>query len=419
MSTTTIDRIYPGHLGTVHVSEESSFCTTGTERRCWPVTDSVEGVPTQEQIAVQSLDPFPFDPEDPIQGDKGGTVKLAYYLQPASTVLDAGATTPTDAQAPLRVLLRCLFGGESIAAGSDVATGTSSHEVTVTSGEGDRLPAGQLCAVDTDATYGLEVCQVRSRATNDLTLYPYLSATPATGRDIINLITYYPTRSNTKSLSVGITGTNTSRQWRFNGCTGGMTIKLERNALAVAEFDLKAATHTGPGSLSLATTRTADSMAEPLAVRNSICILQACSTTTRVNTAVEKFSATLNFGMSHLTGLTGVTEGKRGTFRSEGLPEAFAKYELEMPDNADVYTWYSDRTQLSLFFIVKVDTASGRRFVVVHSPQCVISEKPVEMKGEGNLAKVKVSLFAKLSDQCTGTLDNAELATAPFLLGIG
>ena len=123
--------------------------------------------------------------------------------------------------------------------------------------------------------------------------------------------------------------------------------------------------------------------------------------------------------MEHLTSLTGTTEGKRATHRGQNLVESFAKIELEMPDNADVYTWHAAGTELSFWFIVRAGTAAARRHVVVHCPQCVIESVPTPMKGEGNLTKLKVVLRAKLSEQCTGTLDNEELARSPFLLGLG
>jgi hypothetical protein len=420
MATTPLDHIHHGHLGAVYVSEESSFCTTGTERRCWPVADSVDVQTTQTSVPVTTLGPIPFDPETPIAGLKGATAKLGYYLQPSATVNTAGATPDTDADAPLRVLLRGVFGGESVTPGSTVASAASGSSLSVDTGHGARLHAGKLVAVDTDATYGLEVAQVRSRSTDALTLYPALSATPAGSQSVVSINTYYPTRSHSRSLSVAVSGQNTDRQVRVNGCTGSMAIELQRDALAMATFDLVGATWTGPSALSLAVTRVEDTMANPIAVRNAIVLLQPVATTTRVNTAVDSVSLALNFGNVHLTSLTGTTEGKRAVHRGENLIGPFATAELVMPDCADVYTWYEGQSELSLFVIVKVDvSASVRRFVVAHLPQCIITQRPAVSKGEGQLTKLTVSLAAKTSEQCSGTLDTEEMAMAPFLLGLG
>jgi hypothetical protein len=419
MSITPIDHIHGSHIGAAYLSEESSFCTVGTERRCWPVADTVEIVPTQASVDVKSLSAKVFDAESPIAGDKSVSVKFNYYLQPPATVNTTGATVDDDAANPLRVMLRCLFGGESATAGSTVATGTSSTAITVASGHGARMHAGKLVAVDTDSTYGLELCQVRSRATDDLTLYPALSATPATSQAVVSLNTYYPTQTNSRSLSVALASLNSSRQVRARGCTGKLAVKFEKNALAVAEFDLTGATFDGPDSLSLSTARGEDPQASPLSVRNALCWLQPTSTTTRVNTPLDAVSMELNFGNMHLTSLTGVTEGKRAVHRGENLVDTFAKITATLPDNADVYTWHEAGTELCFGFIAKVDTATGRRFVAVLAPQCVIEAKPEPMKGEGQLAKVKVVLRAKVSEQCTGTLDTEDMARAPFVLGLG
>ena len=393
--------------------------TLGTERRAWPVADTVEVMPTQESVDVKTLSPRAHDAETPMQGNKGGTLKLSYYLQPPATVNATGATPDTSSTNPLRIPLKVLFGGESVAAGSTVATGTSASEITVASGHGARMTAGQIIAVETDGSYGFELAQVRSRATDDLTLYPHLSGTPATSQAVTNLNTYYPTSSNTASMSVALSSLNTDRQVCMRGCTGSAALKFERNALAVMDLSLNAATFDGPSALGYAITRSEDTLAAPLAVRNSICWLQATSTTTRVNTAVDSVAITLNFGNVHLTSLTGTLEGKRAVHRGEGLTESFAKIELVLPDNTDVFTWYAAQTELNFTFIVKVDTASGRRFVAVMAPQCVIDAYPEIQKGEGNLTKVKVSLRAKVSEQCSGTITTAELASAPFLLALG
>lgn len=419
MTITAIDHIHGGHVGAAFVSEEGSLCATGTERRCWPVADTVEIVPAQASVDVKSLSAKVFDAESPVQGDKSVSVKLSYYLQPPSTVNTTGATPDTDAANPLRVLLRCIFGGESCTAGSTVVTGTSDTAITVDAGHGARLHAGKLCAVSTDDTYGLELCQVRSRATDDLSLYPALSGTPATGRTVVALNCYYPTQTNSRSMSVALAGLNTSRQVRARGCTGKMSLKFEKNALAVADFELMGATFDGPDSLSLSTTRVEDTAFQPLSVRNAICWLQATSTTTRVNTPIDALAIELNFGNMHLTSLTGTTEGKRAVHRGENLIDTFAKITATMPDNADVYTWHEAGTELCFAFICKVDTSSGRRFVAVLVPQCVIEAKPEPLKGEGQLQKVKVTIRAKVSEQCTGTFDTADMAIAPFLLGLG
>jgi hypothetical protein len=420
MSTTPLDHVAFEHLGAVYFSEETvTFGTAGTERRAAPETGTVSVKATQVSVDAMTLSPIPFDARTPMQGDKGGEVAFSYYLQPSATLLDELGTLPTDATMPGRIPLRVLFGGESIPdVGTQAATPTSSTAFTVDSGDGANFPAGQVCAVY-NSTNGLEVAQVRSRSGDDLTVYPALTGTPGNNADVVNFVCFYPTRTNSRSMSVAGTGRNTDRQYRFNGCTGSCALKFERNGLAVAEFSLQAATYTGPAALSLAVTRSEDPAGSPLAVRNAICWLQAVGTTTRVDTAVEKVDIALNFGNIHLTSLTGTLEGKRATARGDGLNNAFAKITLEMPDNEAVFTWYADQSELNFTFIVRAGSGAARRHVVVMAPQCVIESVPEIFKGEGNLRKLRVVLRAKVSEQCAGTLDNEELAQAPFILALG
>ena len=129
-------------------------------------------------------------------------------------------------------------------------------------------------------------------------------------------------------------------------------------------------------------------------------------------------TVTLNFGNMHLTSLTGTLEGKRGVHRGENLIDSCCKVELLMPDSTEIMTWYAAQTELSFWFIVKVDPAAGgRRFCVVHCPQMVIEAYPEEVKGEGALSKRKVMLRAKVSEQCTGTA--TEMSESPVLVGLG
>lgn len=419
MSTTPTDYVHLSHLGAAYVCEESSFCTPGTPVRCHPVADSLEAIATQETVENRALSPIAFDARTPIAGDKSGTVKLAYYLAPAATVMLAGATPPTDEEAPFRPMLRCLMGGESCLAGSAVVTGTSESSIDVTSGHGSRFLPGQLLAVNSGVA-GFELVQSRSRSTDTIGMYPDLSDAPSTGADVQNLLTYYVTNANSRSLSLGFSpGSNTDRQYLFKGCTGGLGLKFERSQLAQMELTLTAATFTGPEALGMAVTRSEDPLAPPLSVRNLTVWLQPCATTTRLNTSIDTLALTINTGMSHLTSLTGTTEGKRGTIRSEGLIDSFATWELVMPDCPEVYTWHAAGTELCAAAIAQVAEGDGRRFVAVMSPQCVIASRPEPMKGDKNQSKVKVMLRAKISEQCSGTGSTSEMARSPLVIGLG
>lgn len=408
------DAIHASHLGAVYVSEESSFCTVGTERRCFPVVDTVELTPEQAELDVMKLRACAWEVSDPVTGLKSVSGKFSYYLQVPSTVMNAAATPDTDANAPLRLLLRCSLGGESIAAGTDVDTGSSSTAFSVTAGQGSRIPEGQLILVN-DATSGFQACRVQSQSTDAITVWPALTGTPSSGDDVRNLMTFYPTPTNSRSVSVGLaTAQDSNEQWRALGCTLNVALKFERGALAMADFTFAGASWTGPDALSLSTACTTDPMAAPLSCRNVLFYLQPPATTTRTVYAVDSVTVTLNTGMGHIESLAGGTEGRRAVHRTDGLTGSFATIEVTAPYDSGVETWWQNRTELSMFMVIPYDaSASSRRAIVVDVPSCRVIGKPRVVKGAGNLSKMTFTLRAYLDG------GSGNLASAPFRLGLG
>ena len=409
-------------LGATYVSEESAFCTAGTERRLYPIADTVELGRSQTEIEVKGLRPRPWDVQDPVLGDKAATARLQCYVQPPSTRLDASAslTDYSDANAPLFVLLRCLIGGQSSTLGTSVETASvaaADNGATVEGSQGDRLPAGQLCLL-TDPTDGLVPARILTRSTDAVTWYPSLSSAPADESAIVSLNTFYPTRTNTRSLSLGVAATQaSSRQVRLLGGTGSLELSFERDGLVQCSADLAFASWTGPSSLSLSTAHAADPMGAPLAVRTATLLLQAQGTTTRVNYIVDKATVALNLGNRHIQTLTGGTEGKRGVIRSEQLNERGLEMTLEGPDDSQIETWWAARTELTAMLYITADYSGGRRCIVVDVPRAIIVGVPSRAQGDGALEKMTFVLRAKLDDTTSG--GGVELAEAPWRLGIG
>lgn len=411
-------------LGACYVSEESAFCTAGTERRVYPVADAVEHTRTQTEIEVKALRPRPWDVQDPQLGFKGATAKLPLYLQPPTTRLDDAASSSNygDAECPTFIVLRCLIGGQSSTLGTSVETASvaaADNGATVQGTQGDRLPAGQLCLLtDPDSSIGLVPARIQTRSTDAVTWYPSLSGAPADESPIVSLNTFYPTRTNTRSLSLGVAATQaSSRQVRLLGGTGSLELSFERDGLVQCSADLAFASWTGPSSLSLSTAHAADPMAAPLAVRTATLLLQAQATTTRVNYIVDKATVALNLGNRHIQTLTGGTEGKRGVIRSEQLNERGLEMTLEGPDDAQIETWWAARTELTAMLYITADYSGGRRCIVVDVPRAIIVGVPPRAQGDGALEKMTFVLRAKLDDTTSG--GGVELAEAPWRLGIG
>jgi hypothetical protein len=419
--------LHGSHVGAVYISEESPFGTPGTEQRCHVKADSVDLQVTQAEVDRMRLSPSVNDYLAPVRGYKAATCALVHYLQPATTVLADNATPDADANAPLRVLMRCILGGESVAAGSVSAAGTYSSTANgtpfdVSSGDGANFPAGQIVAVDQSGNVGAEdlvPCRVRVRSIDTITVWPALAAVPSAGggERVINSFTWYPTQTNTKSLSVALApAQGTALEYRATGGTGSFELSFNRGELLEASFDLQFASHVGPADLSLGAAVAADPMAPPLSTRGAKLYLQPIATTTRTCLSVDSMTLRVNAGMEHRETLTCGVEGMSGTMRSAGLQEAFAEAELvlDVDTDYDTSTW-TDQTELSMMFFVPFDAATSRRMVVVDIGRCVIVGKPAVARGANNLAKMTLVLRAQRDTSVTGTTD---LATAPLRIAI-
>ena len=378
---------------------------------------------TQAEIDRMRLSQSVSDVQPPVRGYKAATCALVHYLQPATTVLVDGATPDADAAAPLRVLMRCILGGESVAAGSVTPAGTFAPTIfDVDTGDGANFPAGQICAVDQSGGVGAEdlvPCRVRVRSTDTLTVWPALGTAPSAGggERVINSYTWYPTQANTKSLSVALApAQGTGLEYRATGGTGSFELSFNRGELLEASFDLQFASHVGPADLSLGAAVAADPMAPPLSTRGAKLYLQPIATTTRACVSVDSMTLRVNAGMEHRETLTCGVEGMSGTMRSAGLQEAFAEAELvlDVDTDYDTSTW-TDQTELSMMFFVPFDAATSRRMVVVDIGRCIIVGKPAVARGANNLAKMTLVLRAMRDTSVTGTTD---LATAPLRIAI-
>lgn len=411
--------IHASHIGAVYVSEEIiAFGTADVERRIHPRVDTAALAAEQAEVEALRLRVVAHDPTKPVRGFKGATGGFEHYLQPDTTYLVTAATPDGDAAAPLTIPMRCILGGESIAAGATIPSGTYTPLVfDVTATQGARLPAGQICAVDQAAGSGTEdlvPCRVTERVADTIDVWPALAVAPDAGGRVINSRTWYATQTNTRSMSLALAPSNgTALEYRATGGTGNVSISFTRGELVTANFELAFADFTGPANLSLGAAVAADPMAAPLSTRNAKMFLQPVATTTRACVKVDSFTLNITSGMEHLDTLTCGVEGRKGVMRSAGLTEAFATIDLVLDVDTDYDTsaWAS-QTDLSLMLFVQLDvSASVRRFVVIDAPRVFVVGKPRVERGDNNLAKMSLTLRLLRDNTTTGTGD---LATAPL-----
>jgi hypothetical protein len=118
---------------------ESTFGTTPSMTRIFPITSSFDPDTQQEELEVEEESIYLADYKPPIKGLKSGNPKFGCYVAPDSTILSAAASPSTPW---LGLLLKALLGAELSAAGSTVASSGSATAVTVASDHGSRFAVG-------------------------------------------------------------------------------------------------------------------------------------------------------------------------------------------------------------------------------------------------------------------------------------
>ena len=386
---------------------ESTFGTTPSMTRIFPITSSVDPAVDQEELDVDEESIYLADYKAPVKGLKSGNLKFGCYAAPASTVLSAAASPSTPW---LGTLLKALLGAELSAAGSTVASSGSATAVTVASGHGSRFAVGGWALFETGGA--VEPGRISAIATDALTLDLAISAAATSSGIVSNCYQYYWTEGNTQALTIqhALIG-DSAHQWTFNGCTGGWGLKLDRNGLLRVDFDLKVASWTGPSAQSLTTTVGSNGMGSPWSMRDATCILQAYNTTTRTHYPLHSVSCKFADGLEHIPELGGV-EGKTGVMRTSGRKGTEFTVRFQSDQVRDATDWVS-RTVLQLVVMVPQGSGTSKRWFILDVPRAVIVGKPKLVK-EGGFTLTEITLRPQIN-----TSGSTALARAPYKIAIG
>lgn len=404
-------------LGSCFVAAEALFGVSGSFVRCFPVADTVELTTSQNPLDVKVLQARPWNTTVPVNGLKSATFKGTFYLQTADSPLGDGTSAPAAADVPTFTFLSALWGAVSVAGGSTVASSSGASSLVVDTGHGARFPTGAWFAVeDPDGTSGVLPCRVTERSTDTLTFWPSLSGAADSAAEVFNGHTFYPTRQNAAAVSVRVASAQDSaQQFQCIGGTGTMELSLARGELATMTLDLQFASHTGPEALGYSTADAQDPMAAPMSCRGLQVLFQDPTTATRATVDLDAVTLKLNLGMKHLETLGG-TEGVRGVYRAEGVTDAFCEAELTFPSNTTWESDWADGNPNALVLLLQVDTAGGRRMIVVDLPRVCIVGKPRHVKGNNGLAATVLTVRTMLDQNYSGTPDTPQLAEAPMRL---
>jgi hypothetical protein len=391
---------------------ESTYGTTPSMTRIYPVADSFEVNVEQTELDVDDESALLYDYKNPVVGLESCKPKFTVYARPDATQLTQAASPATPW---LGTILKAALGGEvTPAAGSNIVTGSTTTSLNVTDSEGSRLTAYVPFLVDVGGVPEPTFATAIATGGNPdvATLGLALSTTPTAGEDIINTYTYYPTASNTTTFTLqhAYAG-NSARQWTMNGCVAtGLSIDVPRDGLIKIGVEAMGSVHTGPSAQSISVAYAADPMNPPFGVRESIFVLQSTSTTTRTHYPIHSFAAKLNLGMTLIPEVGGTTEGVVGAMRTG--ERLFAEFTVRIrADNVRDTTDWVSRTDMFMLFAVPRGSGSTKQWLIIYAPKVVIVGKPKAIR-EGARDLMELTLRTKVNT--SGTPNNV-----PFCISIG
>ena len=257
-----------------------------------------------------------------------------------------------------------------------------------------------------------EPAKIASIASTTLTCNPGLSAAPAGSGNVAHMVSFYPSDTNTSSVTVQhAKAGSSSEQYEFLGCTGNISLALARNAEVTVGFDLQAA-NWRQGALSLATTVGNDGRGAPFAVVGAKTLLQAYGTATATNYHVEECSVDLKLGMTHLPSLSGTVEGTAGVMRTG--ERIAAEINLTVRMDTTWVTGWSAQTLYQFMIAIPSGTGATKQWLVFHAPKCQIVGVPERDFGADGRVRYKLKLLPQIDSAGA----NAAMR-APWSLSIG
>lgn len=180
-----------------------------------------------------------------VLGRKSCTVAFDVPLHSHGVDLDGDNAVPTVTTWALMRLLKIIFGGASSTtapgAQTEVQASSTTTLVKVTAGHGVRFARGGCIACDVAGTGLIEIREIASVSTDDITVKEAFSAIPATGGIVRGGITFYPANLNGTGDAAQFLwqGESTKFHFGFHGCNGTVALAVDmKTGLSKLSFSL-------------------------------------------------------------------------------------------------------------------------------------------------------------------------------------
>lgn len=413
------------------VAPETTFGTDPGSglTQIYPVWDSVELTPTQDDLPNEELRSDLYDAQKPVRGNKGGSFSFKCYLRPDTTQLAAATTAATPW---LGLLLRFALGAEWPAdatanVGTTIATAASGASFTVTSAT--NVSKGQwLLALVAGA---LEPFRVANLATTTITPNPTLSATPTTGAgSLVQLFNYAPARSfavvgGTSQTSFCLRfaqAGHASLQWSLTGCKmDSIEFDLAPNAIPSVTFKGSCKGWSGPSALGYTATAGTNGMGAPFVLKECLFLLQPTTTLTRVPYQIVNAKMAMDLGLQYVEDLSGIG-GASGVMRVTGRD--FATMTVQAYPNVVASaveldaTWWASQTDLQAVLVAQYGTGAAKRVWIFDIPTGVVVDKPKRVDITGKLG-LEATIRSRRSSLVTSPTEGNDLHYCPALIALG
>lgn len=285
-----------------------------------------------------------------IVGPQGADFPLKMYLAGSGLPLDAAAAVPSVPRTSITKMFKSVLGGWVSEKGDTAGSGSTTAIVKSTTGS--RFIPGGAIVVPTGTAGALEMREIASKATNDLTLKTLTSNALATSGAIHNCETVYPHdhASITDTLAFLVESVQRKDVWWLRGCqaAGGFSLELPQNDKAACTFAMKAAgfyhdTEAGTpvaGSLGSATYTDGN---PPVFMKSEI-LWGTAGNTARAPLNTYSIKLAPSWGFESIPSVSGLN-GQAGWFPMKGEP--LMTFELEIGvDSSAPYDETAIKTEL-------------------------------------------------------------------------
>lgn len=394
--------------GATYLGIESAFGeTSGSMVRVFPrrggtrtETDGVIGNETMRSALVNR--------EPDVLGYKTCQSQMAFDARALGARIGAGDSPTRPWQG---VPLFGLLGGESIHAGSTVASGSSATVVKVASGDGPLFSVGDGILVTVAGTN--EFALIKSISGDDLTLAFALSGIPSNGAGVFACVGYFAKDKHSESLTFQhARAQNAASQWTHRGCTGALSIETPRAGMMGFGVNLRGGAWVGPSAQSIDASEGSQTMSAPLAHVRGFQVLQPIGTTTRTHVPFESIAVSVETGMQLIEETGGDHEGLVGAMRTSFGASA----DITVRHDSSWRSGWSPSTVYQLIDCVYTGSGTGRGCVAIVMFG-TLSETPGYQAGSNDRG-VTMLKFRSIGGQLNPSVDSDQ-ARSPFFWMIG